>query len=93
MKRKNCFYCNAKATKRLKIEEHHVLAKINSDIIVNACIICHGEITSKQNSLPPKSRSKNATKEKREQFMLLSLGAHLQKLGEELERISEDNHE
>ena len=88
-----CFYCPASTDQNIKLEEHHVLGRINSGICVLACLNCHNQITSTQNSLSPKTRSKNALEIEKILYQEISEGAHLKLLGEEKIKIAKERLE
>ena len=81
---KICFYCGAITSQRIKLQEHHVFGKVNSDMWVYACLNCHNPMTLTQNSVNPFYRSKNASPTIRFHYSGLSLGTHLKKLSEEI---------
>ena len=35
-------------------EEHHIAGKLNSDLVVCACVRCHGKLTERQNGWDPR---------------------------------------
>jgi hypothetical protein len=35
-------------------EKHHVAGKLNSDVVVSACVRCHGKLTERQNGWDPR---------------------------------------
>lgn len=66
------------------IEMHHIYGRSNSDQIKPLCKNCHSKITKKQNELPPKARSGNASPEQKRAFQIVSIGALLTELGTQL---------
>ena len=78
-----CFYCPATTSQRIKLEKHHVFGRVNSDMVVYACLNCHNQITQVQNCINPKYRSKKATISERYRYGNLSLYGHLKRLAEE----------
>lgn len=82
-----CYYCKAEATKKIRLEKHHVFGKVNSEMWVFLCLNCHNHITKLQNVLPPRVRSKNANGAVRKIYAMYSGAAHLKKFGEEQMRL------
>ena len=72
----------------MRLEEHHVLGKINSDLTVPACVNCHDRQTQSQNKLSPRQRSANAMPQERFAYGMLTVSEHLITLGEETKRLA-----
>ncbi|WP_406657364.1 HNH endonuclease [Methanolobus sp. ZRKC2] len=66
------------------IEMHHVDGRNNSDWEKPLCLNCHKKITSEQNRLGPKVRSKEASLQNKRAFNIISIGALLRELGDRL---------
>jgi len=89
-----CFYCRRPATTVTKIPAHHPLGRINSDLTVPACQICHDEETEgQQTGIPKRVREHTAPSEQRQLYADLSIAKHLQVLGREFERITKQRIE
>ncbi len=78
-----CYYCKAEASKKIRLEKHHVFGRVNSEMWIFLCFNCHNSITKVQNSLPPKIRSEKAEDLIKKAYAMISGGAHLKKYGEE----------
>ncbi len=66
------------------IEMHHIYGRNNSDETIPLCKNCHSKITSEQNKVDPKKRSKNATSLEQRGFWFISIGALIKGIGDEL---------
>lgn len=80
---KKCELCGE--TDSRVIEKHHIFGRNNSPEIMLLCKNCHYKITHGQNKITPKRRSKNATPNDLEKFMLVSSGILLQEIGKIIE--------
>ena len=76
---KKCTLCGESDNRLL--EKHHIFGKNNSPEIMLLCKNCHYKITHEQNKIAPKKRSRNATPNDLEKFMLISMGVLLQEMG------------
>jgi hypothetical protein len=63
---------------------HHPYGKNNSEEVLPYCKNCHAMMTGDQNKLSPKARSKNASPEQKEAFVLVSIGSALKSFGDKL---------
>ena len=66
------------------IELHHVDGRNNSDWLEPLCKNCHFKVTSVQNKVSPKARSKNASLYNLKAFNIISIGGLLKLMGERL---------
>ena len=66
------------------IESHHVDGRNNSDWKKPLCKNCHSKITTEQNKLSPKARSKNASLKNLKAFNIISIGSLIRELGQQL---------
>jgi len=88
-----CFYCKRTATTTAPLEKHHTFGRINSELTVAACKLCHEEITNEQQrSIPKHMREHSATPIERLFFAELSLSKHLEIMGRERARILKEYH-
>ncbi|WP_321431132.1 HNH endonuclease signature motif containing protein [uncultured Methanolobus sp.] len=69
------------------IEMHHVDGRNNSDWIEPLCKNCHFKVTSKQNRIKPKARSKNTSLQNLRAFNIISIGALAVELGNRLMKV------
>ena len=82
MQDKVCFICGENNPQL--IENHHIFGRNYSPVIIPLCKNCHFLQTREQNKISPKKRSKNASENELEQFMLVSVGALFKLMGETL---------
>ena len=66
------------------IEMHHIEGRNNSEWVEPLCKNCHSKITSEQNKVSPKKRSKQALPIDKRGFQLISIGALLRDIGDQL---------
>ncbi|KGK98711.1 hypothetical protein LI82_07650 [Methanococcoides methylutens] len=66
------------------IEMHHVEGRNNSEWIKPLCKNCHAKITAEQNKLSPKVRYSKASLQNKRAFNIISIGALLRELGQQL---------
>ncbi|MCD6476975.1 MAG: HNH endonuclease [Candidatus Aenigmarchaeota archaeon] len=66
-----------------KFEWHHIFGKANNSETILLCPNCHAKITSEQNKLSPQIRKCSSSKAKK-RFKMISQGALLKLIGEEL---------
>jgi hypothetical protein len=83
-----CFYCGRAATTTATLPKHHPFGRINSDLIVSTCILCHDEQTNEQQTdIPKRLREHIAPPLAQLLYGELSLSKHLEVLGRERARI------
>jgi hypothetical protein len=72
------------------LEEHHTFARANSEKVVLLCKNCHSKITNEQNKVSPKSRSKDASYLEKMAYQLISIGALLKEVGNQLIKLGHE---
>lgn len=72
------------------LEEHHHFARANSKKTVLLCKNCHFKITTEQNKVSPKSRSKDASHLEKIAYQLISIGALLGEIGNQLIKLGHE---
>lgn len=71
-------------------EKHHVFGRNNSDLVTTLCKSCHAIITAEQNKVPRESRSKSASLLEKIAYQLVSIGALLREIGNQLIKIGHE---
>jgi hypothetical protein len=86
----SCFYCGAKTTDVEQLPFHHIFGKANSPVGVLVCKNCHHNLLHDplQKQLPKIVRKQDAPPTIRALNGLLLWSKHLQRLGEEGERLA-----
>jgi hypothetical protein len=64
-----CIICGTEG----KCELHHVAGKFNSDLVVPACMICHGKLSERQNGWDPRWQLEGNSPALKESFLLRGL--------------------
>lgn len=83
-----CYLCGEDNPSILKkIESHHLFGKAHSDVQVPLCLNCHTKITSVQNRVNPKKRSKKASKKHKIGYLLVTQGRMLELIGRKSQEI------
>lgn len=89
MELRTCFYCGAEESDGLKFEKHHVFGRINSDLMVLACLNCHSKITKRQQKRIPKlARTRKASKRQKFAVSVLSMCEHQKLVFDEMSRLT-----
>jgi hypothetical protein len=86
-----CIVCQ-EDDERILMEAHHVFSKGNSPETIILCHNCHDKITHDQQLLPPKVRSKKASKENRDDVEYITVGSLLELIGKRLKERGLDGH-
>lgn len=55
------------------LEEHHVAGRLNSNLHVPACLLCHGRLSERQNGWDPRWQAEGNSPELKETFLLRGL--------------------
>jgi hypothetical protein len=72
------------------IEKHHLFGRYNSDEMVPQCKNCHAKITDEQNKISPIARSKNASPQEKQRYLLVTVGSLLELIGKYLKNIGHE---
>ncbi|WMW22415.1 HNH endonuclease [Methanolobus mangrovi] len=77
-----CSICGESSPETL--ENHHLFSRANSEMTVPLCKNCHAKITSEQNKLSPKIRSKTSSRKNNIRLFLVSVGGILKIIADQL---------
>ncbi len=77
---------------RVVKEHNHIFGRNNSPIVALECFNYHAKNTYDQNMMPPKARSKNASKADKHNFILISIGSLLEIMGKQLKKMGLEDY-
>lgn len=72
------------------IEMHHIYGRNNSEETTPLCQNCHTKITQDQNKISPSLRSKNASPNEKQGFLLVTVGSLLELVGKTLKNLGHE---